>query len=167
MTKTIMHPVHGAISYDENIWTGKKSLAINGKLLPKGKKNVYILGEGESAVPVTLNGNALTGVTVTIGGQKIVVLSKLTSLEYILSILPFALVMIWGNVPALCSIIPVVGGAIGGGLSALASVICVSKMRDCTMGKKVLTSLLATLAAFLVCAAIGFVMVLGMIAGTM
>ena len=167
MTQTIMHSVYGAISYEENIWTGKKSLAVNGKYLKKGRKNVFTLEDGENTLYVTLNGNALTGVTVTIGGQKIVVLSKLTSLEYILSILPFALVMIWGNVPALCSIIPVVGGAIGGGLSALASVICVSKMRDCTMGKKVLTSLLATLAAFLVCAAIGYILVLGMIAGSM
>ena len=41
MTQTIMHPVYGAISYDESIWTGKRTLAINGKLLKKGKKNFW------------------------------------------------------------------------------------------------------------------------------
>jgi hypothetical protein len=75
--------------------------------------------------------------------------------------------MIWGNSQALCSIIPMVGGAIGGGLSGLAGVLCVSMMREKTTGQKILISLLATVITFLICAALGFVLVLGMIAGSM
>lgn len=166
MTQTIMHPVYGAISYEENIWTGKKSLAINGKYLKKGRKNVFTLEDGENTLYVTLKGNALTGVTATIQGQDIVILPKLSGLDYILCILPFALIMIWGNSPALCSIIPVAGGAIGGGLSGLAGVICVSMMREKTTGQKLLISLLATVITFLICAALGFIIALGMVAGT-
>ena len=119
MTQTIMHPVYGAISYEENIWTGKKSLAVNGKYLKKGRKNVFTLEDGENTLYVTLKGNALTGVTATIQGQDIVILPKLSGLDYILCILPFALIMIWGNSQALCSIVPVVGGAIGGAIGAI------------------------------------------------
>lgn len=167
MTKTIMHPVYGAVSYDESIWTGKRTLAINGKILKKGKKNVYILQEGEASLTATLKGNLMTGVSVIIEGTEITIIPKTTGLEWILSVLPFALVMIWGSVPALCAIIPVVGGAIGGAISAVAMVYCACNIKGKTLGQKVLMSLLATVIAFAVCAAIGYILVLGMIASSM
>ena len=37
--------------------------------------------------------------------------------EYVLAVLPFLLVIIWGSSVQLCSIIPVLGGAIGGAIS--------------------------------------------------
>ena len=37
--------------------------------------------------------------------------------EIVLSILIFAFVMVWGNSAKLCAIFPIVGGAIGGGIS--------------------------------------------------
>ena len=166
MKKIVMHPEYGRIIYEENIWTGKKSLAVNGKCLKKGRKNVFTLEDGENTLYVTLKGNALTGVTATIQGQDIVILPKLSGLDYILCLLPFALIMIWGNSQALCSIIPVVGGAIGGGLSGLAGVLCVSMMREKTTGQKIFISLLATVITFLICAAIGFIIVLSMLSGT-
>lgn len=167
MDKTIRHPVYGVIRYDENIWTGKRTLAINGTILRKAKKNIYTLGEGESAIPVTLKGNTLLGVTVVIQGQEITILPKPTALEWILSVLPFALVMIWGNNPVLCSIIPVVGGAIGGLVGGAAWVYCACNMRQKPVGQQIIMGLLATVIAFLICAAIGCVIVLGMIAGSM
>lgn len=167
MDKTIRHPVYGVIRYDENIWTGKRTLAINGTILRKAKKNIYTLGEGESAIPVTLKGNALTGVSVMVQGQEIVILPKPSALEYILSFLPFALIIIWSNNPVLCSIIPVVGGAIGGAVGGAGMVACLCMIREKPAGEKVLTGLLTTLFCFMICAALGYVLVTVLMAGSM
>lgn len=167
MTKTIMHPVHGAITLDENIWTGKKTLAINGKFLRKAKRNIYILGEGESAIPVTLKGSTLTGATLKIRDEEIMILPKPTVLESILSFLPFILIIVWSNNTLLCSIIPVVGGAIGGAIGGAGAVAGLCMIREKPVGKQVLMGLLITLICFAICAALGFLMVAAMIAKSM
>ena len=157
MNKTVMHPVYGAITYDENIWTGKKTVAINGTVLPQRQKNIFFLPNGEESIPVTLKGNSMTGASIVIGGEEFVVYSKPSVLDWILSILPFVLVMVWGNSRALCAIVPVVGGAIGGAISGMAIVLCASAIREKPVGKKLLIALLALVATFAACAAIGYV----------
>ena len=164
MTKTIMHPVYGAITLDENIWTGKKTLAINGKLLRKAKRNIYILGEGESAIPITLKGSTLTGATLKIREDTVPILPKPTALESILSFLPLLLIIVWSNNLLLCSIIPVVGGAIGGAIGGVGAVASLCLIREKPVGKQVLMGLLITLICFAVCAALGFCIVAAMMA---
>ena len=39
MKKSIIHPSYGEIVYEEGIWSGKKSISINGTPLQKVKKN--------------------------------------------------------------------------------------------------------------------------------
>lgn len=167
MTQTIMHPVYGTISYEESFWTGKRTLAINGKSLKKAKKNVYTLQEGETTLTATLKGNLMSGVSMVIDGAEITVTPKTTGLEWFLSMLPLLVVVVWGSNLNLCSIIPVAGGAVGGLIGGLAMVYCALHIKEKTMGQKILISLLATVITFLICAALGFVLVLGMIAGSM
>lgn len=157
MNKTVMHPVYGAVTFEENIWTGKKTIAINGTMLPQRQKNLYFLANGEESIPVILKGNALTGASVVIGGEELVLYSKPSVLDWILGVLPFVLVLVWGNSPALCAIVPVVGGAIGGAIGGLAMVLCMTQLREKTLGKKLLIGLLSLAATFAVCAAIGYV----------
>ena len=157
MEKTVMHPVYGKITYDENIWSGKKTLSINGVTLSKINKNIFSWTNGMANLSVVLKGNAMTGASIVIGGETIELYSKPSVLDWILSMLPFVLVMVWGNSRALCEIVPVAGGAIGGAVSGMAIVLCMTGLREKKLGGKLLVALLALAATFAVCAAIDYV----------
>lgn len=116
MKVTVNHPVHGEIVFEENFWTGKKKLSVNGKKLQKVGKKTFA-GEGDKTF--FLEGNFLTGNRLQAGNEEIVLTPALKWYEVVLSVLPFLLILIWGNSVALCSIVPVVGGAIGGGMGAI------------------------------------------------
>ena len=75
-------------------------------------------------VVVTLKGSYMSGVTIDIAGEKIEIIEK--PKWYVLTlIILFAIIpIVWSNVPSLCSIFPLVGGALGGvimGVCAVAS----------------------------------------------
>ncbi len=160
MKKSIIHPSYGEIVYEEGIWSGKKSIFINGTPLQKVKKNEYLLGVGENAVPVTLGGSVMTGVALSIRDEDIWIVPKPTWLDWILSAIPFILILVWGNNVQLCSIIPVMGGAIGGALGGLAMVITIFMIREKNIAIKLLTSILATLVTFAIGAALALALVL-------
>ena len=161
-----MHPVYGSITLEENFWTGKKTLIIKGRILTKGKKNTYFLPGEDGGTTVTLKGSVLTGASVIIQGVEIAICPKASTLDWILSALPLALIMVWGNNPALCAIVPVVGGAIGGLLGGLAFVLCLMNFQGKTSGQKLLISLLATLATLAVGALLGYVLFFALVAAT-
>lgn len=163
MKNSVVHPVYGTITYEENIWTGKKTVYIGNVLLRKGKKNTYHWSTEGNEEQVTLRGGAFSGVSLNIRGEEIWILSKPAWYDYVLSVLPFMLVLTWGNSTALCSIIPVVGGAIGGAIGGLGMVISMANIRGKSIGGKLLTALLATAVTFAICAALGYLVVLSMI----
>ena len=67
----------------------------------------------------------------------------------------FMLILVWGNVPALCEIIPVVGGAIGGGISGLMACITLFLMRNTKkVSHKLLIWLGFLIGTFTICFAI-------------
>lgn len=166
MIKTVVHPVYGTIALDENIWTGKKSLSIRGQALTKCRKNTYSLTGEDDGILVTLKGSTVTGAKVIIRGEEIQICPKPSTLDWLLSAIPFILIMVWSMNPALCAIVPVVGGAIGGALGGLAVVLSITNIQEKPLGKKLLVSLLATLATFAVGAALGYVVVFAMVAAT-
>jgi hypothetical protein len=159
MRKTINHPYYGEIAYEEGIWSGKKSISINGVALKSLKKNVFAFGEGENSVQVTVRGGVLTGVALCIQNEEIWIYSKPTWFDWVFAVLPFVLMIVWGNSVRLCSIIPVVGGAIGGALGGLAMVVTMLLIREKGIARKILMTLLATLVTFIIGAALGYVIV--------
>lgn len=163
MKKSVTHPIYGIITYEENIWSGKKTVSVNGNVLQKTGKNTFLFMNGETGVAVTLRGSVLTGVTLQIQNEQISVIAKPAWYEWILAVLPLALNLIWGNSVALCSIIPVVGGAVGGALGGAAMVICMGMMREKTVGGKLLTALVTVLATFAAGAVLGY-LILSMMA---
>ena len=166
MIKTVVHPEYGMIVLNENFWTGKKVLTVNGQTLAKARKNTYILpGEGGGTL-VTLKGSVLTGAMLVVNGVEIQICPKPSTLDWVLSALPLILIMVWGNNAALCAIVPVVGGAIGGLLGGLALAISLPKIQESSVAKKLLISLLATAATLAAGVALGYVMVIGLIAAT-
>lgn len=103
MKVTVNHPVHGEIVFEENFWTGKKKLSVNGKKLQKVGKKTFA-GEGDKTF--FLEGNFLTGNRLQAGNEEIVLTLALKWYEVVLSVLPFLLILIWGNSVALAALFP-------------------------------------------------------------
>lgn len=167
MKHSINHPVYGVISYEENIWTGKKSIRIGDTALKKGSNKQTFLWENNGEMQtVTIHGSFLSGVSLNIGEDPIELLSKTTWYEYLLAAIPLLLDIVWGNSVALCSIVPLIGGAIGGAIGGVAMVTAIAQMRGRSFGGKLLTALIATVATFAVCAVLGYLLVFAYLAAT-
>jgi hypothetical protein len=162
MKKIMQHPVYGEIVYEESLWTGRKTLSVNGTVLQKVSKDTYSIPLGDESTRGILKGNVLTGVCLNISGEDIWIVPKAAWLDWVLSALPFMVIMLWGNNPRLCSIFPVVGGAIGGALGGVGAVITMLFVRSKKGFVKVMTGLLIALATFAIGAVLGFVIVLAM-----
>ena len=135
MKLVVNHPTHGEIVYDENIWNGKKALQVNGVNCFAMSKKEFMVNDQKAF----LNGNLYTGITLTLGQDVIVISPRPTWYEILLAILPVAFLLTWGNSPSLCAIFPVVGGAIGGAIGALFSMMSLLTMKNTkSIGKKIL-----------------------------
>jgi hypothetical protein len=115
---------------------------------------------------VQVKGNALNGVSIILRNEQIQLWPKPAWYDWLLSILPLLVLLIWGNSVALNSILPVVGGAIGGGIGGGALVLGMILMRGKSFGKKLLTALLVFLGAFGIAALIGQFIVITITVGT-
>lgn len=142
---------YGEVEYFESAWTGKKGLKIQGQPLMAVKKNTFLMKTTEGDVAVTLKGSYMTGVILNIAGEEIEIIEKpkwyITTLIIFFAVLP----MIWANVPALCKIFPIVGGAIGG---LIVAVCAVASYMVTHIQKKTLHKLLVIVAGFLVSVAL-------------
>lgn len=118
MKTEISHERLGKITYTESFWTGQKNIAIEGKNIVKVTKNQF---SDETGTIYNLKGNYLTGVVMETGTDSVRLSPSVKWYEIVLSVLPFILIMVFSNVPAIFEVFPVVGGAIGGGISAVTS----------------------------------------------
>lgn len=157
MKQIIQNDTYGEIVYEENFWTGRKSLAINKEPLQKISKNVFQMKDGKQ---VTLSGTFFVGVKLVIGFDTIQLIPTIKWYEIVMSLLPFILIMVWGNTVTLCRIVPVVGGAIGGGISGLMSCANCYAIRNVKkLWLKILISVLMLGATFGICCGIGYALV--------
>lgn len=120
MQTTVSHPTYGIITYEESFWTGKRIITFDGIPLTKINKTTYqyqslsadpFAASEESAsapVTVTVKGNYISGVSLVIGDETVTLTAKATVLDFVLGCIPAGLFFAF-----------VIGGAIGGGLSAL------------------------------------------------
>ena len=104
--------------YEEDFWTGKRTIKYNGIILLKNNKNLYEYKDGEITEQFEIKGNPLEeqvletvipylkniGITIKMFGNSIEVARKLTWYEIIMSILVF--------IP--CILFGAIGGAFGG-----------------------------------------------------
>jgi hypothetical protein len=151
---------YGTIEYNESFWTGKRTIYVGGKLLTKKAKNKYAYSSEEGEVSVKVNGNTFSGLELMIMGSRVEIIPKTSVLEYILAVIPFIVILIWGNSVYLCSIFPVVGGAIGGAISGAASVIGMMFMkRNKNFLVKILISLVTLAITMLICFGIAVLLV--------
>lgn len=144
---TIRHDSYGEISYDENFWSGKKAVFIGGKELVKERKNVFLYDTGDRVIRVTAKGSYWFGAHLEIEGNNVVISRKPTWYEILFSALIYGLMSAWGNSPYLCSIVPVVGGAVGGLIWGVMIVVNLWAMREMDSVPKKLAAWLGILVA--------------------
>ena len=123
-------------------------------------KDSFVYETLEEKIYFTIIGNIYKGSYLKVEEERFEIWSKTIWYEYILAIIPFILILIWGNSVSLCSIIPVVGGAIGGGVSGLlgfTSLIVMKNIKNPIY--KILIGLGMIAATFIVCAVIASVMI--------
>lgn len=161
--KTSTHHIgYGQIEYDENIWTGKRELIVNGQKLTKQKKNLFLLNTENEAPECRVKGSFLTGVTLQVDQDVIELSMPCKWYEYFCSALIFVFVLVWGNAPALCRIIPLVGGAIGGAISGLSACFTLYLMKETKqVGLKLLVWLGMLIGTLLLCFVIAQLILIG------
>ena len=148
------------IGYEESIWTGKKTLTVNGAVCRKVSKTQFAYWDGEKEHYIIVNGNLYKGITLKMEEGEFVVEKKTAWYEYILSFFAALLIIVWGNSPALCEIFLMVGGAIGGAIGAVFGVLNLGWVKKTEkVWLKILISLGTTVLAVLVCHFIGVAIV--------
>ena len=153
MKEFVQHPIYGEIVYNESFLTGKKTLTINGVDAQPVSKNEFTV-EGKKVVIV---GSHLMGIKILINNVAIEVSPKPKWYEIVFAVLPLIFLLTWGNSVALCSIFPVVGGAIGGALGGIGSITSLFLMKN---AKSLIAKLLIGIGAFVVTVLIAFALAL-------
>lgn len=125
MKASVHHVGYGMIEYRESFWTGNRELTVDGQKLMKKTKNEFILNGENGALACRVKGNALTGATLYVDEDVIPLVAPCKWYEIACSVLIAAFLMVWGNVPALCEVFPLIGGALGG---AIAGAACVANL---------------------------------------
>jgi len=148
MKASVSHILYGRIEYEESFWTGKRELTVRGKKLQKIKRNVFKSSLGRE---YRVKGSFLTGATLQVGRDEIRLSEPCKWYEVFCTVLIAMFLLVWGNVPALCAIFPLVGGAIGGAIAGLGAFTNLFLMKQTKgVGKKLLVWLgmfLGTVAA--------------------
>ena len=156
MKEFVQHPIYGEIVYNESFWTGKKTLTINGVYAQPVSKKEFT-AEGKKLVII---GSSLMGLILQIDNDIVEISSKPKWYEIVFAVLPLIFLLTWGNSAALCSVFPVVGGAIGGALGGIGSITSLLLMKK---AKSLLTKMLIGIGAFVVTVLIAFVLALVMV----
>lgn len=161
MKLQVQNPTYGLIVYEEGSVSGKQTLYFDGTPLTKVAKRTYVYENGDEKITVELKGSILFGVSLRIGGETIAISPKRSWYEFALPIALAVLLLIWGNTVALCSIIPVIGGLIGG---ACIGVFLFLELFVCSKLKKAHHKLLAIFGLFLANFLVNFLLALVFIA---
>lgn len=152
MRSIVQHETLGMIIYEEGAWTGKKNIWINDVRLVKEDKKTFVYSNGEESKTVYLKGNFVTGVSLFIGNETIEVVPSAKWYEIICSVFIFLLNLVWGNSLSLCAIIPIAGGAIGGGISGLIAMMNILLMKSAKqIGLKLAIWIAMIVAMFFLC----------------
>ena len=116
MIKKISHPTYGEIVYYESFLTGKKKVSVGGNDFQKVSSRNFVLQDG---TPIAVKGSFLFGSQLIVGQEIYEITPKIKWYEWLPSVIIFALMCAWGNSPLLVSVVPIVGGVIGGAISGL------------------------------------------------
>lgn len=161
MKVTVHHVAYGEIEYVESVFTGRRDLSFSGRPLERKRRNLFLYKTGAGDVECRIRGSYLFGTTLIVDGEEIVLTPSCKWYEIALSVLLFAFLLVWGNVPALGAIVPIVGGALGGAVAGGAWYGALFLMRRVKgPGLKLLVWLGMLAGSFLVCFALALMILL-------
>lgn len=104
----------GVVVYEEDFRSKKKGVFINGKPCEIIDKKTFLYKKDDGGqVYLRLKGGMLSGIKLIADNEQMVIAPPIKWYEYILSILPFIFILVWGNSPMLVDIFPIVGGVLG------------------------------------------------------
>lgn len=132
MKEIIQHEDLGTIEYNENFFTGKKSLSLNGVQLEKQGKNTFVFEKEGQRYFGAVSGNFLTGAKLSLDGKITQLVKPCSWYEITLTAILAVFFIVWGNVVSLVELLPLAGGAVGGaiaGLMAAGSLICMKMVK--------------------------------------
>ena len=105
------------LCYEEGFWTGKRTIKYDGVTLTKIKRNLYEYKNGESVEQFEVKGNQFYGITITMFGNNVEIVRRLTWYEIVMSVVVFVPGMLFGAV----------GGVIGA-LIGITNLIVIRKV---------------------------------------
>ena len=157
MKEIIQHEKYGTIEFSEGTVLGNREIIINGQPLTKKSNKVFYRADNTA---VKVEGNLFTGVKLNIDGEMVQITPAGKWYELAIYIAGFVLLMVWSNSIALCSIIPMVGGAIGGLLYAIPAVLGFSvSVKQKNPILKATICLCSVLLGLILCAIVGVAIV--------
>lgn len=135
MKYIVMHDVYGEIRCEESFWTSQKTITVNGVALKKTgklKKGVttYEYETADGVKQVSAKGTFTSGISLTIDGETIVIDKGAAWYEIVACVLIFAVTLVWGITPALYTIWPILGGALGGAMHGVLALIAMLGMKS-------------------------------------
>lgn len=165
MKASILTEKYGEIVYEENMWTGKKKITVNGILLTKFNKKTYVGTVGGERLTVDIRGGYLTGVIIEInGGLKYRVTEPAKWYDYVLAFIWVPVYLVLSVTPAFYMVFPIVGGALGGaiaGIGAALAMYTIKPMKNIAL--KIVISLAYFVGVMLINFALAMVMISAMI----
>lgn len=105
------------LCYEEGFWTGKRTIKYDGVTLTKIKRNLYEYKNGESVEQFEVKGNQFYGITITMFGNNVEIVRRLTWYEIVMSVVVFVPGILFGAV----------GGVIGA-LIGITNLIVIRKV---------------------------------------
>ena len=119
MKEIIQNEKYGTIEFSQGDFWGKNSISINGTELEKINNKQFKMEDGTL---VNVVGGSFSGIKLQINDEAVQITNPGKWYEILIYILGFVVMIVWSNSVALCSIIPMIGGAIGGILYAIPAV---------------------------------------------
>jgi hypothetical protein len=165
MKKAILTEKYGEIVYEENIWTGKKKITVNGILLTKLNKKTYEGIVGGERLTVVINGGYLTGAVIEInGGLKYRVTEPAKWYDYVLAFIWVPIYIVLSAVPAIYTTFPIVGGALGGAIAGVGAALAMYSIKPMkNIAVKIVISLAYFVGVILINFALAMVLLSAMI----
>jgi hypothetical protein len=116
-----------------------------------------VLKNEEGEKKFSVNGSFLTGVKIVVDERQIQLTPAVKWYEYALAVFSVVFLIVWSSVPALVSIVPIIGGAIGGAIYATMAIVSILLMKKTS---KVWMKLLIWFVAFLLMIGLGYLVAL-------
>lgn len=154
MRKAIINDeTYGKIKYEEDFWAGKRSMSINGNYLSQVKKNVFEYKSANGIENVKIVGDYFFGVNAVIGSKRIL-LFRMHWYEFLMALLIVVFTTVWGNLPFLYNILPIVNGLLGTIGNCIGFLVAIKVMSHVSSVKGKIWSALIVLAVMML---IGFI----------